>query len=133
MGSFPSWFRAAPLVRKQPSVFAVGRRVYVACAGDGLAHVALTDDADDLVPFQDVRVIETSGSALLCRIGNRTVWLPRRHISGKLWCRGDRGKLFVRRWLARDLQLIDQRGEPISPLAPSIARPRPPGRLHPVR
>jgi len=92
-----------------------------------------TDDADDLVPFQDVRVIETSAPALLCRIGNRTVWLPRRHISGKLWCSGDRGKLFVRRWLARDLQLIDQRGEQISPLASSIARPRPPGRLHSVR
>ena len=92
-----------------------------------------TDDADDLVPFQDVRVIETSGPALLCRIGHRTVWLPRRHISGKLWCSGDRGKLFVRRWLARDLQLIDQRGEQISPLASSIARPRPPGRLHSVR
>ena len=45
MGSFQSWFRAAPLVRTQASVFAVGRRVYVACAGDGLAHVALTDDA----------------------------------------------------------------------------------------
>jgi len=44
MGSFQSWFRAAPLVRTQASVFAVGRRVYVACAGDGLAHVALTDD-----------------------------------------------------------------------------------------
>jgi hypothetical protein len=92
-----------------------------------------TDDADDLVPFQDVRVIETTGQALFCRIGTRTIWLPRRHISGKLWCTGDRGKLFVRRWLARDRQLIDQRGEPISPLAPSIARPRPPGRLHSVR
>ena len=92
-----------------------------------------TDDANDLVEFQDVRVIETSGPAQLCRIGNRTVWLSRRHISGKLWCSGDRGKLFVRRWLARDLQLIDQRGAPILPLAPSIARPRPPGRLHPVR
>ena len=92
-----------------------------------------TDDADDLVPFQDVRVIKSTGPALLCRIGDRSVWLPRRHISGKLWCSGDRGKLFVRRWLARDLQLIDQRGAPILPLAPSIARPRPPGRLHPVR
>ena len=92
-----------------------------------------TDDADDLVPFPDVRVMETSAPALLCRIGNRTVWLPRRHISGKLWCGGDRGKLFVRRWLARDLQLIDQRGEPISPLAPSIALPRPPGRLQSAR
>src|SRR5262245_33297204 len=45
MGSFPNWFRPAPLVRRQPSVFAVGRRVYVASAGDGLTHVALTDDA----------------------------------------------------------------------------------------
>jgi hypothetical protein len=45
MGSFQSWFRAAPLARTQASVFAVGRRVYVACAGDRLAHVALTDDA----------------------------------------------------------------------------------------
>ena len=45
MGSFPSWFRAAPLVRPRASVFAVGRRVYVACAGGGPAHVALTDDA----------------------------------------------------------------------------------------
>jgi hypothetical protein len=92
-----------------------------------------TDDADDLVPFQDVRVIETGGPALLRWIGNRTVWLPRRHISGTLWCSGDRGKLCVRRWLARDRQLIDQRGEPSSSLAPSIARPPPPGRRHSVR
>ena len=92
-----------------------------------------TDDADDLVPFQDVRVIETTGQALLCRIGTRTVWLPRRHISGKLWCAGDRGKLVVRRWLARDRQLIDRRGVAISPLEPSIARPRPPRHLHSVR
>jgi hypothetical protein len=45
MGSFRRGFRAAPLVRTHASVFAVGRRVYVACAGDRLAHVALTDDA----------------------------------------------------------------------------------------
>ena len=44
MGSFPSWFRAAPLIRPRASVFAVGRRVYVACAGDGPAHVTLMDD-----------------------------------------------------------------------------------------
>jgi hypothetical protein len=44
MGSFPNWFRAAPLVRTQASVFAVGRRVYVSCAGDRPAKVALTDD-----------------------------------------------------------------------------------------
>src|SRR5262245_54394192 len=45
MGTFQSWFRAAPPERTRASVFGVGRRVYVACAGDRLAHVALTDDA----------------------------------------------------------------------------------------
>jgi hypothetical protein len=32
-------------VRKHAAVFAVGRRVYVACTGDGSARVTLTDDA----------------------------------------------------------------------------------------
>jgi hypothetical protein len=40
-----SRFRAAPLGGMHASVFAVGRRAYVACVGDRLAHVALTDDA----------------------------------------------------------------------------------------
>src|SRR5262249_53079287 len=44
MGSFQSWVRAAPPVRTQASVFAVGRRVYVSCAGAGLARVAWTND-----------------------------------------------------------------------------------------
>jgi hypothetical protein len=92
-----------------------------------------TDDADDLVPFLDVRVISSTAPALLCRIGDRSVWLPRRHISGKLWCTGDRGKLFIRRWLARDRELIDRHGIALSSLAPTIPRPHPPGRLHSVR
>ena len=60
MASFPSWFRAAPLVRPRASVFAVGRRVYVASAGDGLAHVALTDDAgaDARTPLTDGTEVE---------------------------------------------------------------------------
>jgi hypothetical protein len=62
-------------------------------------------DADDLVPFADVRVIRSTAPALLCRIGSRNVWLPRGHVSGKLWCAGDRGRLYVRRWVARDRQL----------------------------
>ena len=45
MGSFQGRFRAVPPERTRASVFAVGRRVYVACAGDRLAHVALTDEA----------------------------------------------------------------------------------------
>ena len=67
---------------------------------------------DDLVAFQDVRVIRSTAPALLCWIAGKTVWLPRGHIAGKLWCTGDRGKLFVRRWVARDRHLIDLRDAP---------------------
>jgi hypothetical protein len=92
-----------------------------------------TDNGDDLVPFQDVRVIRSSAPALLCRVGERCVWLPRGHISGKLWCTGDRGKLFIRRWVARDRQLIDPNGEVITSPTPPPLRPRSPGQLHLVR
>ena len=70
-----------------------------------------THDADDLVLFPDVRVVRSTAPALLCRIGDRSVWLPRLHISGKLWCTGDRGKLFIRRWVARDRCLMGPDGE----------------------
>ena len=84
-----------------------------------------TYDAEDLVAFPDVRVIRSTAPALLCRIGDRSVWLPRGHISGKLWCTGDRGKLFIRRWVARDRELLD--------LAPSISRSPLPVHLQLVR
>ena len=93
-----------------------------------------TDDADDLVLFQDVRVIRSTAPALLCRIGEKSVWFPRGHLSGTLWCAGDRGKLFIRRWVARDRQLIDlQEGAAIGSAAPSLSGPRLPGQLHLVR
>ena len=92
-----------------------------------------TDDADDLVPFQDVRVIRSTPPALLCRIGEKSVWLPRQHISGKLWCTGDRGKLFIRRWVARERYLIDMLGAAIRSPAPALLRPRLPVQLHLVR
>ena len=92
----------------------------------------LTDDAD-LVLFQDVRVIRSTAPALLCRIGEKSVWLPRWHISGKLWCTGDRGKLFIRRWVARDRNLIDLKGAAISFPEPSSVRPHLPVELHLVR
>jgi hypothetical protein len=63
-------------------------------------------DADDLVAFRDVRVVRSTAPALLCRIGGRQVWLPRNHICGKLWCSGDRGTLFIRRWVALDRHLL---------------------------
>ena len=91
------------------------------------------EDGDELVLFQDVRIISSTAPALLCRIGARSVWLPRRHITGKLWCAGDRGKLFIRRWVARDRQLIDRPGGNSSatpePIAPSFL----PAALHSVR
>jgi hypothetical protein len=65
-----------------------------------------TESPDDLVLFPDVRVIRSTSPALLCSIAGKSVWLPRGHVSGKLWCAGDRGKLYVRRWVARDRRLI---------------------------
>lgn len=84
------------------------------------------DDADDLVAFQDVRVIRSVAPALLCRIGERNVWLSRGHIAGKLWCTGDRGKLFIRRWVARDQHLIDLHGVAIASPVRSTPRLGPP-------
>jgi len=81
-----------------------------------------TEDVDDLVLFEDVKVIRSTAPALLCRIGERSVWLPRGHISGKLWCTGDRGKLFIRRWVARDRNLIDATGQAIRSSVPSLSR-----------
>jgi hypothetical protein len=65
MGSFQSWFRAAPPARPHASVFAIGRRVYVACAGGRLAHVVLTDDggADALARLADGTEVAPSGAS----------------------------------------------------------------------
>ena len=92
------------------------------------------DDADDLVPFENVRVIRSTAPALLCGIGDNQVWLPRGHISGKLWRTGDRGKLFIRRWVARDRRLIDaHEADAVAPPEPSISPRRPLEQLHLVR
>jgi hypothetical protein len=45
MGSFRGAFRAPAPVRVRVAVFAVGRRVYVACAGDRSGPATLTDDS----------------------------------------------------------------------------------------
>ena len=92
------------------------------------------DDADDLVTFPDVRVIRSTAPALLCRVGDRNVWLQRGHITGKLWCTGDRGKLFIRRWVALDRHLMDPpRTVAVLSLVPSPSCRRLPSQLHLVR
>lgn len=90
--------------------------------------MATMEDSDDLVLFQDVRVIRTTPPALLCQIGTKTVWLPRAHISGKLWCAGDRGKLFIRSWVVRDQNL-----NPRPPVLPTTAPRARATSLHLVR
>ena len=88
---------------------------------------------DDLVVFRDVRVVRATASALLCRVGERSVWLPRAHISGKLWCDNDRGTLFIRRWVARDRKLLDSAGNPIVSPVRLLRRLDPPRSLQLVR
>ena len=92
-----------------------------------------TEDADELLFFEDVRVIRSAATALLCRIGGRSVWLPRGHITGKLWRVGDRGKLFIRRWVARDRHLLDLHGLAPASKVPFFSRYPSSGRLHLVR
>ena len=80
------------------------------------------DDADAFVRFRNVRVICSTAPALFCGIGNKRVWLPRRHISGRLWCRGDQGMLHIRRWVALQRHLLDPRGAALlAPLLRSIS------------
>ena len=106
MGSFPSWFRAAPPVQRQASVFAVGRRVYVACVGNRLAHVALTDDAG-----ADARTHLTDGTEV-----EILAWRPRKFD-------GTRYRVRVTRegfegWLAGD----NLRSTPVA-ISPPMERP----------
>ena len=62
-------------------------------------------DADDLLAFDRVRVLNVTAGAMHCLIGDKRVWLPREHIRGTLRCRGDSGRLLVRRWIAVDRRL----------------------------
>ena len=63
-------------------------------------------DADELVAFEQVRVLNVTSGAMRCLIGDKRVWLPRQHINGTLRCRGDSGRLLVRRWVAIDRKLV---------------------------
>ena len=65
----------------------------------------MRDGDDELLVYEDVRVLNVTSGAMRCLIGEKRVWLPREHISGMLWCRGDSGTLRVRRWVAIDRKL----------------------------
>jgi hypothetical protein len=96
--------------------------------------MATADDADDLVRFRNVTVISSTGTALFCGVGGKSVWLPRRHISGRLRCMGDRGTLLIRRWVAHDRRLLRPPGTGVvSALGPSVSWRRLAAQLHLVR
>jgi len=75
-----------------------------------------TCEGDELVAFERVRVVSSTATALQCAIGDRRVWLPREHIKGRLWSRGDCGTLLVRRWIALDRHLAVPDVAPDAPL-----------------
>jgi len=92
------------------------------------------DNADDLVRFRNVTVISSTATALFCGVGGKSVWLPRRHISGRLSCMGDRGTLLIRRWVAHDRSLLRPPASvAVSVLGPSMSRRRLAATLHLVR
>ena len=92
------------------------------------------DNADDLVRFRNVTVISSTATALFCGVGGKSVWLPRRHISGRLSCMGDRGTLLIRRWVAHDRCLLRPPARAaVSVLKPSMSRRRLSAPLHLVR
>jgi hypothetical protein len=64
-----------------------------------------TDEGDQFVAYQRVRIIRSTATALRCAITDKQVWLPREHVKGRLWSRGDCGTLLVRRWIALDRHL----------------------------
>ena len=57
--------------------------------------------------FADVDVLRDSGTALLCVIGERQVWVPvlEMKYGSQVAKVGDRGKLVISRWLAEKVGL----------------------------
>jgi hypothetical protein len=91
-------------------------------------------DANELLAFENVRVLNVTPGALRCLIGSKRVWLPREHVKGNLWCRGDTGRLLVRRWVALDRHLAFS-GAPcvIRLIGPPRQHEPSPRRLHLLR
>lgn len=92
----------------------------------------VADDPNGFVGFDNVRVIRSTAPAVEFRIGERSIWLPRIHIRGTFWGRGDHGKLLLRRWVARDRRLIGPDGA-ITVAVRSVSRSARSAGLHLVR
>src|SRR5437016_12903975 len=87
-------FRAPAPVRIRVSVFAVGRRVFVAGAGDRLARATLTDEAGEMpleslgdgteIAILSLRPGLAGATRYRIRVKDvgRDEWLPRVHLRG---------------------------------------------------
>ena len=89
-------------------------------------------DPNELLLFEQVRVLNVTAGALRCLIQKKRVWLPREHIKGALWCRGDSGRLLVRRWIA-EARALTAAAAPLVHLSCQPFRVPPSRRLHLLR
>jgi hypothetical protein len=58
--------------------------------------------------FENVRAINDSGSALLCEIDGREVWIPQSQIDddSEVYEGGDEGELVISQWIAEQKGLV---------------------------
>jgi hypothetical protein len=63
--------------------------------------------AQETAIFRSVVVVRDAGTAFLCSVGRRQVWVPLTEIryGTDLTKPGDHGRLIISRWLARNLRL----------------------------
>ena len=56
----------------------------------------------DLVTIEDVTVVHDTGKALLCRVGDREVWIPQSqiHKDSDVYAADTEGCLVIPEWLA---------------------------------
>ena len=64
-------------------------------------------DAVETAIFRTVQVIRDAGTAFLCLIGTKQVWVPLTEIryGSEVAQIGDRGRLIVSRWFAENIGL----------------------------
>ena len=65
------------------------------------------DPSPDTAMFRAVKVLRDGGTAFLCLIGTRQVWVPLTeiHYGSELAKIGDYGRLIISRWFAENVGL----------------------------
>jgi len=89
-------------------------------------------DANEMLAFEGVRVLNVMPGALRCLVAGKRVWLPRQHIKGALLCQGDSGRLMVRRWVAVDRKLTLPVAAVVQLTCQPVGAALPPRRSRPI-